>query len=66
MWLFYFLTLSTDLKDVDKMLFYFPLGTPLHPYMQLMGVLPLESRDQIPIAYHYKSVFVTWFGLVIA
>jgi len=45
---------STDLKNIDKMTFNFPLGTPFHPYEQLMGVLPLASKDQIPSAYHVR------------
>ncbi|KIM76750.1 hypothetical protein PILCRDRAFT_53010, partial [Piloderma croceum F 1598] len=48
---FYLLKLSTDLKNID-MLLYFLLGTPFCPYEHLMGVLPLESRDQIPSTYH--------------
>jgi len=34
------------------MSFSFPLGTPFCPYEQLMGVLPLASKDNIPSAYH--------------
>jgi len=49
---FWILMPSTDLKSVHKMSFDFPLGTPFRPYEQLMGVLPLASKDQIPSAYH--------------
>jgi len=48
----------SDLKDVDNMSFYFPLGTPFRPYEQLMGVLPLASRDNIPSAYHMRIFFI--------
>lgn len=49
-------TLS-DLRDVDKMSFKFDLGTPFKPYEQLMGVLPLASKDHIPLAYQVGSPF---------
>lgn len=58
------LTLSIDLKNVDKMSFYFPLGTPFRPYEQLMGVLPLASRDQIPSAYHVRIFHRNLFSLL--
>jgi 5'-3' exoribonuclease 1 len=41
------------------MSFDFPLGTPFHPYEQLMGVLPLASKDQIPSAYHVRIYCVS-------
>ena len=39
----------------------FPLGTPFCPYEQLMGVLPLASKDNIPSAYHVciSSIFIS-------
>lgn len=37
------------------MSFSFTLGTPFRPYEQLMGVLPLASKDQIPNAYHVRK-----------
>ena len=60
------LTKSTDLKGIDQMTFHFPLGTPFRPYEQLMGVLPLASRDNIPSAYHVRIIrFVFIFTLSI-
>ncbi|KAF5374511.1 hypothetical protein D9615_009091 [Tricholomella constricta] len=41
----------SDLRGVDKMTFNFELGTPFKPYEQLMGVLPVASKDHIPLAY---------------
>ncbi|KAF6755356.1 exonuclease II [Ephemerocybe angulata] len=41
----------SDLRGVDKMTFNFELGTPFRPFEQLMGVLPLASKDHIPQAY---------------
>lgn len=38
------------------MTFNFALGTPFHPYEQLMGVLPLASKDHIPLAYQVGVV----------
>jgi Xrn1 helical domain len=34
------------------MSFDFQLGTPFCPYEQLIGLLPLASKDHIPSAYH--------------
>jgi len=53
--LFCILTRSSDLKDVDNMSFDFPLGTLFCPYEQIMGVLPLASKDQILGAYHVRN-----------
>jgi hypothetical protein len=52
MLLFAILTPFTGLKDISEMLFDFPLSTPFRPYEQLMGVLPLVNKDNIPSAYH--------------
>ena len=38
------------------MSFDFQLGTPFKPYEQLMGVLPVASMDQIPLAYQVRLV----------
>ena len=40
-----------DLSDLEDMVFEFDLGKPFHPFEQLMGVLPLASKDLIPLAY---------------
>jgi 5'-3' exoribonuclease 1 len=63
------LTGSTDLKDIDTMSFDFSLGTPFHPYEQLMGVLPLASKDNIPSAYHVSmviAVFNPYFDIILS
>ncbi|KAF7331483.1 5'-3' exoribonuclease 1 [Mycena kentingensis (nom. inval.)] len=41
----------SDLRGVDKLSFNFELGKPFRPYEQLMGVLPIASREHIPMAY---------------
>ncbi|KAG6827914.1 hypothetical protein H0H92_009983 [Tricholoma furcatifolium] len=41
----------SDLRNVDQMSFEFELGTPFKPYQQLMGVLPVASKEHIPMAY---------------
>ncbi|KAJ7785537.1 exonuclease II [Mycena olivaceomarginata] len=41
----------SDLRGVDKMQFEFELGRPFRPYEQLMGVLPVASKEHIPLAY---------------
>ncbi|KAJ6517993.1 exonuclease II [Mycena vitilis] len=41
----------SDLRGVDKMEFKFDLGRPFRPFEQLMGVLPVASKDHIPVAY---------------
>ena len=43
------------------MSFDFLLGTPFRPYEQLMGVLPLASKDNIPSAYHVRILFYIHF-----
>ncbi|KAF8055536.1 exonuclease II, partial [Lyophyllum atratum] len=41
----------SDLRNVDAMKFDFDLGRPFKPYEQLMGVLPVASKEHIPQAY---------------
>ncbi|KAF7304085.1 5'-3' exoribonuclease 1 [Mycena indigotica] len=41
----------SDLRGIDKMVFKFELGRPFRPFEQLMGVLPVASKDHIPLAY---------------
>ncbi|KAJ6526042.1 exonuclease II [Mycena capillaripes] len=41
----------SDLRGVDKMEFKFVLGRPFRPFEQLMGVLPVASKEHIPVAY---------------
>ncbi|KAF7319188.1 5'-3' exoribonuclease 1 [Mycena chlorophos] len=41
----------SDLRGVDQMTFEFDLGRPFRPFEQLMGVLPVASKDHIPLAY---------------
>jgi 5'-3' exoribonuclease 1 len=36
--------------------FNFELGKPFHPYEQLMGVLPVASKDHIPLAYQVNRL----------
>lgn len=48
-----------DLQGVDKMEFNFDLGTPFKPFEQLMGVLPVASKDFIPQAYQVSLGFHT-------
>lgn len=57
-----------DLREIDKMKFDFDLGTPFKPFEQLMGVLPLASKDHIPLAYqaspsptHYGPEILTLY-----
>ena len=41
----------SDLRGVDQMKFEFTLGQPFKPFEQLMGVLPVASKEHIPQAY---------------
>ncbi|OWZ62180.1 hypothetical protein AYX15_05666 [Cryptococcus neoformans] len=41
----------TDLKGVSHMKFEFDYGKPFTPFQQLMGVLPVDSMDHVPLAY---------------
>ncbi|KAJ7472590.1 exonuclease II [Mycena latifolia] len=41
----------SDLRGVDRMEFKFELGRPFRPFEQLMGVLPVASKEHIPLAY---------------
>ena len=47
------LTLSprSDLQYAEEYTFNFDLGTPFHPFEQLMGVLPDLSSSHIPLAF---------------
>lgn len=38
------------------MVFEFELGKPFRPFEQLMGVLPLASRELIPLAYQVSYI----------
>jgi 5'-3' exoribonuclease 1 len=40
------------------MSFKFDLGTPFKPFEQLMGVLPVASREHIPLAYQVCGIFI--------
>ena len=47
------------------MTFQFELGTPFHPFEQLMGVLPEASKDLIPPAYRVSTIyFFSWGGVI--
>lgn len=39
-------------RGISHLEFVFEIGQPFRPYEQLMGVLPLASREHIPKAYH--------------
>ncbi|KAJ4480064.1 exonuclease II [Lentinula aciculospora] len=39
-------------RGIVQLSFEFELGQPFRPYEQLMGVLPVASKDHIPAAYH--------------
>jgi 5'-3' exoribonuclease 1 len=41
----------TDLNDITDFKFNFDIGTPFHPFEQLMGVLPAGSRHMVPEAF---------------
>jgi hypothetical protein len=38
------------------MKFQFELGSPFKPFEQLMGVLPVASKEHIPVAYHVRPL----------
>jgi len=40
-----------DLKGLDKISFEFELGKPFKPFEQLMGVLPVASMENVPLAF---------------
>ena len=40
-----------DLKGLEKISFHFELGKPFKPFEQLMGVLPVASMENVPLAY---------------
>ncbi|ODO06774.1 hypothetical protein I350_04133 [Cryptococcus amylolentus CBS 6273] len=41
----------TDLKGIADMKFEFDYGQPFLPFQQLMGVLPADSQEHVPLAY---------------
>lgn len=43
--------MTQDIKGLEKIIFEFELGKPFKPFEQLMGVLPVASMDNIPVAY---------------
>lgn len=47
---------SADLKGLEKISFDFELGKPFKPFEQLMGVLPVASMENVPIAYRVRVV----------
>jgi len=56
--------LTSGLKDISEMLFDFPLSTPFRPYEQLMGVLPLVNKDNIPnLMYDPNSPIIHFYPL---
>jgi 5'-3' exonuclease len=57
------LEITIDMRNVDKMLFDFVLGTPFRPFEQLMGVLPAASMEQIPMAYRVRQFFEKYLVL---
>ncbi|KAI9594045.1 XRN 5'-3' exonuclease N-terminus-domain-containing protein [Syncephalis fuscata] len=42
---------TTDLVDLDRFEFKFEQGIPFRPFEQLMGVLPVASKEHIPTVY---------------
>ncbi|KAF9074552.1 XRN 5'-3' exonuclease N-terminus-domain-containing protein [Rhodocollybia butyracea] len=40
------------IRGIAQLSFDFELGHPFRPYEQLMGVLPVASKEHIPAAYH--------------
>nr|ODO02291.1 5'-3' exoribonuclease 1 [Cryptococcus depauperatus CBS 7855] len=42
---------SIDLKMISDMKFNFDFGKPFTPFQQLMGVLPADSQEHVPLAY---------------
>lgn len=49
--------MDADLKGVADMKFEFDYGKPFTPFQQLMGVLPVDSMEHVPLAYRV-SVFL--------
>ncbi|WVR07588.1 hypothetical protein IAU60_004630 [Kwoniella sp. DSM 27419] len=48
---FHYAPRMTDLKGVADFKFNFEKGKPFTPFQQLMGVLPEESKEHVPVAY---------------
>ena len=42
-------------RGIGYLSFDFELGQPFRPYEQLMGVLPVASRELVPKAYHVSA-----------
>ena len=62
------LALSVDLVGIADMQIEFVLGKPFFPYQQLLGVLPIASKDCLPVPYQElmldpKSPLAGWYPL---
>lgn len=44
---------ASDFLRVDSFDFNFELGQPLRPFEQLMGVLPVDSKQHLPVPLHF-------------
>lgn len=49
--------MDADLKCVADMKFEFGYGKPFTPFQQLMGVLPVDSMEHVPLAYRVSIFF---------
>lgn len=49
--------MDADLKGVADMKFGFDYGKPFTPFQQLMGVLPVDSMEHVPLAYRVSVFF---------
>lgn len=49
--------MDADLKGVADMKFEFDYGKPFTPFQQLMGVLPVDSMEHVPLAYRVSIFF---------
>lgn len=50
--------MDADLKGVADMKFGFDYGKPFTPFQQLMGVLPVDSMEHVPLAYRVSVFFL--------
>lgn len=48
---YHYAPMISDLKDIASFKFDFDLGKPFLPFQQLMGVLPADSQEHVPLAY---------------
>lgn len=48
---YHYAPMISDLKDIASFKFDFDIGKPFLPFQQLMGVLPADSQDHVPVAY---------------